>query len=140
MVDQPLHERLSHLEGWDDMSPEAKFEAIRNADLLLLLDNGIGRYKIDELVAMAEDEGDELDDYLDLYITDPDDHSCDYYNISDLDQFEGGEVMAGLGELFPELEIDEDDDFDAWLRVYVRRERLGTLGGRGAPSTERGKL
>lgn len=140
MVDQPLHERLSHLEGWDGMEPEEKFEAIRNADMLALLDNGIGRNKIDELVAMAEDEGDELDDYLELYITDPDDHSCDYYNISDLDQFDGGEVMSGLSDLFPDLEIDEDDDFDAWIRSYVRRERLGNLAGRGASTADKGKL
>lgn len=138
MVDQPLHERLSHLEDWDGMDPEAKFEAIRNADMLLLLDNGIGRYKIDELVAMAEDEGDELDDYLGLYITDTNDHTCDYYNISDLDQFEGSEVMSVLSDLFPELEIDEDDDFDAWLRPYVRRERLAELASHSSIMVEPG--
>ncbi|WP_423171079.1 hypothetical protein [Stenotrophomonas maltophilia group sp. CASM26] len=140
MVDQPLHERLEHLIGWDGMIPEARFDAARKADLLDLLDRGIGRYTYDELVHEAERNREELDDCLGYYITDEDDDSCGYYNISELDQFNGSEAIEYLGQLFPELEIDPDEDMDDWLRAFVRRTRLEQITGRSNTPPKPGKL
>ena len=44
MVDQPLHERLEHLMGWDGMPPEDRYEACRKTGLLVLLDKGVGTW------------------------------------------------------------------------------------------------
>ncbi|WP_434031621.1 hypothetical protein [[Pseudomonas] boreopolis] len=140
MADKALHERLAHLIGWDAMTPEARFDAVRKADLLGLIDLAIGNYSFDDLVAEAEREREDLDDCLGYYITDPDDLACGYYNISDLDQLSGYDAMVHLAELFPDLEIDLEEDMDVWLRAYVRRARLGQITGRRDATTEPGKL
>jgi len=140
MVDQALYERLELLKGWDSMHPEDRFEAVRKADLLDLLDNGIGSYIYDELVDEAEREGEDLDVCLGYYITDPHDLSCNYYNISDLDQFESFAVMEVLGQLFPDLDVDVETDMDEWFRSIDWRERLGQIAGRGENTNEPGKL
>ena len=140
MVDQPLHEHLEPLIGWDDMNPEARFEVCRKASLQVLLDQSVGRWTYEELVDQADQEREDLEDTLGYYITDPADPTCGYYNISDLDQFSGYEMMSLLCDLFPELESNDDADFGPWLQAFVRRARLGQIAGRGSNTADPGQL
>ena len=135
MVDEPLHERLEPLLGWDDMDPEERFEACRTAHLLVLLDRGVGCWSYEEIVEWAAADEEDLDDFLSLYITDPAEPTR-YYNISDVDQFAGNDAMPLLCNLFPELENSEGQDFDAWLQAFVRRARLGEIAGRVASAAD----
>ena len=140
MVDQPLHERLEHLMGWDGMPPEDRYEACRKTGLLVLLDKGVGTWSYEELVEEAEREGEDLEYTLGLYITDPDDATGHYYNISDIHQLYGGEVMSLVRDLFPELDAADEADFDDWLRAFIHRTRLGQIAGHRTSTTEPGEL
>lgn len=146
MVDQPLHERLSYLEGWDGMDIEDRFLAARKAGVLDVLN--LDGFTYETIVEFAEldKEGpgklkeSEIDAYLERYITDPDELSCGYYLLWDIDQLNSDDVIQLLSEHFPELEIGEDEDFDTWVRAYVRRARLGNLADRGTSTAEPGKM
>ena len=136
MVDQPLHERLEPLIGWDGMDYEAKFEVCRTPSLNFLLDKICGRWDYEELVIQAREEMEDLDVTLGYYITDQNDPTSGYYNISDLDFFTGLELMSLLCDFFPELERNDDVDFGPWLQAFVRRSRLGEIAGRDASAAD----
>ncbi|KAF1701148.1 hypothetical protein [Pseudoxanthomonas kaohsiungensis] len=135
MVDQPLLERLETLMGWDDMLPEEKYEACRQAGLLVLLNKGVGAYTYVELEGESKTNREDLEDTLGYYITDPDDPTADYFNISDIDQLSGDDVMPLLCDLFPELEATDEADFDDWLRAFIHRTRLGHIAGQRTSTT-----
>lgn len=140
MVDQSLLERLETLIDWDDMQPEEKYEACRQAGLLVLLNKGVGAYTYEELEAESITNREDLEDTLGYYITDPDDATGYYYNISDIDQMRGDEVMPLLCDLFSELEAADEADFDDWLRAFIHRTRLGQIAGQRTATTEPGEL
>lgn len=117
-----LIESLGCLKGWDDLHPNAKFDALQEADLFA----EVGLEGWDRDSAEAEAEDNDYDHVEEMFLTDPDDGDSLCYLIEDIEDMTGADIRAMICQDNPDFTNDEPD-FESWLSVLPAQAQRAQL-------------